>query len=144
MSKFEMTDLGMMRYFLGIQVVQGKGRIFLSQEKYIKNLLERFHMAKYASLFRSLVGSLIYVTHTRPDIAFTVSVVSRYMTNPSKNHFTAAKRILRYLQGTKKQWILYEKEHECKLLGYSDSDWAGSVDDRKSTSGYIFSGLARM
>ncbi|KAK6123667.1 hypothetical protein DH2020_042591 [Rehmannia glutinosa] len=160
-TNFELKVYQLDEIFLGIQVVQGKGRIFLSQEKYIENLLERFHMAKCkpvstpmmfneklqqkdgayqadASLFRSLVGSLIYVTHTRPDIAFAVSVVSRYMTNPSKTHFTAAKRILRYLQGTKKQGILYEKDDECKLLGYSDSDWAGSVDDRKSTSGYIF------
>ncbi|XP_051127611.1 secreted RxLR effector protein 161-like [Andrographis paniculata] len=90
------------------------------------------------SLFRSLVGSLIYLTYTRPDIAFAISVVSRYMNDPRKNHFAAAKRILRYLQETRKLGVLYGKENDCNLVGYVDSDWAGSIDDRKSTTGYIF------
>ena len=68
----------------------------------------------------------------------SVSVVSRFMNDPSKAHFSVAKRILRYLKGTKKQGIQYEKEDNCKLVGFTDSDWAGSLDDRKSTSGYIF------
>ncbi|XP_057537921.1 secreted RxLR effector protein 161-like [Amaranthus tricolor] len=89
-------------------------------------------------MYRSLVGSLIYLTHTRPDIVNAVSIVSRFMSEPSKDHLTAAKRILRYIKGTKSYGIMYETEKFFKLTGYTDSDWAGSVDDRKSTSGYVF------
>ncbi|XP_021843480.2 secreted RxLR effector protein 161-like [Spinacia oleracea] len=161
MSEYEMTDLGEMKYFLGMQVRQRPGRIFLSQEKYADDLLKKFHMedckpfvtpiapneklSKYdgmekvdASIYRSLVGSLIYLTHTRPDIVHAVSIVSRFMSEPSKAHPTAAKRILRYLKGTKSYGILYKTEDDYKLTGYTDSDWAGSIDDRKSTSGYVF------
>lgn len=91
-----------------------------------------------ASIYRSLVGSLIYLTHTRPDIVHAVSIVSRFMSEPSKAHLTAAKRILRYVKGTKSYGILYKTEDDYKLTGYTDSDWAGSIDDRKSTSGYVF------
>ena len=161
MKEFEMTDMGLMKYFLGIQVRQEKGKIFMCQEKYIEDLLKKYHMDKSkpistpmalnerlqqndgvekidAKVYRSLVGSLIYLTNTRPDIMHSVSVVSRFMNDPSKAHFSVAKRILRYLNGTKKQGIQYEKEDNCKLVGFTDSDWAGSLDDRKSTSGYIF------
>lgn len=123
MNEFEMTDLGLMRYFLGIQVKQSKGHIFLSQEKYVEDLLKKFQMEKCKAvptpmalneklqqndgeprvddkLYRSLVGSLIYLTNTRPDIMHSVSVISRYMNKPTKSHYTAAKRILRYLQDT--------------------------------------------
>ena len=162
MLEFEMTDLGLMRYFLGIQVKQEKGQIFLSQEKYTEDLLKKFHMNNCKPVstplglneklqenkeeekvdekrYRSLVGSLIYLTNTRPDIMHSVSIVSRYMSQPTKSHFAAAKRILRYLQGTKKIGVKYVKEEQCKLVGFSDSDWASSLDDRKSTSGYVFS-----
>ncbi|XP_073300640.1 secreted RxLR effector protein 161-like [Primulina huaijiensis] len=89
-------------------------------------------------IYRSLVGSHIYVTHTRPDISFAIGVVSRFMHDPSKVHFTAAKRILRYLLGTKKLGLHYVKDQDNKLVGFTDSEWAGCKDDRKSTSGYIF------
>ena len=90
------------------------------------------------AMYRILVGSLIYLTHTRPDIVNAVSIVSRFMSEPSKDHLTAAKRILRYIKGTKSYGIMYETKKDFKLTGYTDSDWAGSVDDRKSTSGYVF------
>ena len=161
MSRFEMTDLGLMRYFLGIQVKQENGRISLSQEKYATDLLKKFNMScckptctpmiineKLSrndgaekvdeTIYRKLVGSLIYLTNTRPDLVYAVSVVSRFMSEPSKLHFAAAKRILRYVQGTKSYGVVFQAEKDNKLVGYSDSDWAGSIDDRKSTSGNVF------
>ncbi|KAH9664737.1 Integrase catalytic domain-containing protein [Citrus sinensis] len=161
LDEFEMTDLGLMKYFLGIQVKQARGKIFFCQEKYVEDLLKKFHVFKCkpaptpmglneklkhdekeekadARIYRSLVGSLIYLTNSRPDILHSVSVLSRFMNDPRKSHYIAANRILRYLQGTKKQGIMYEKEDNCKLVGFTDSDWAGSLDDRKSTAGYLF------
>lgn len=161
MSKYEMTDLGLMKYFLGIQVKQSPGCIFLSQEKYADDILKKFNTVDCkpmatpmaineklskndgqekvdASLYQSLVRSLIHLTHTRPDIVHAVSIVSRFMNEPSKAHFTAAKRILRYVKGMKNFRILYKIDEDCSLTGYTDSDWAGCIDDRKITSGYVF------
>ncbi|TXG53197.1 hypothetical protein EZV62_022366 [Acer yangbiense] len=129
-KEYEMIDLGLMRYFLGIQVQQSKGEFFISQGKYLEDLLKRFHMTNCKpvttpiasneklqqddgaekvdpTIFRKLVVSLIYLTNTRPNIAFAVNLVSRFMSNPSKLHFIAAKRILLYLSGTKKLGIKY-------------------------------------
>ena len=91
-----------------------------------------------SSLYRSLVGSLLYLTSTRPDIMFAVSLLSRFMQEPSQVHFGAAKRVPRYLQGTMDYGIMYKFGGDLNLIGYSYSDWAGSIDDMKSTSGYIF------
>ncbi|KAL0373689.1 UNVERIFIED_CONTAM: Retrovirus-related Pol polyprotein from transposon RE1 [Sesamum radiatum] len=141
MKTFEMSDLGLMHFFLGIEINQEKERIFICQKKYTETLLKKFKMEsckivttplvtgeKYkkedgsekvdGSIYRSLIGSLLYLTATRPDIMFATSLLSRFMQSPSQVHYGAAKRILRYLQ---------------------DSDWAGSADDMKSTSGYTFS-----
>jgi len=93
----------------------------------------------YASKYRSLIGSLLYLTATRPDIMYATSLLSRFMQSPSQIHFGARKRILRYLQGTKEFGIWYTTKTNSELLGYTDSDWAGSADDMKSTSGYAFS-----
>lgn len=138
--------------------------ILMSQEKYARDLLIRFGMSGCntedtpmnsnerlqlddnadkadAEMYRRLVGSLIYLTHTRPDIAYSVSLVSRYMQNPSKNHFGAAKRVLRYVAGTLKFGLWFKRANEGQgviLSGFSDSDWAGCMDDRKSTSASIF------
>ena len=161
MKEFKMSDPGLMRYFLGIQVNQFPGKILISQEKYVRDLLKKFNMSEckpIASLmtanekllqddgapkidskyFRSLVGSLIYLINSRLDILYFVSIISRFMENPNKLHLVATKRILRYLQGTKNHGILYKQQDENRLIGYSDSDWAGSYDDTKSTSGYVF------
>ncbi|KAL0367021.1 UNVERIFIED_CONTAM: Secreted RxLR effector protein [Sesamum radiatum] len=80
-----------------------------------------------------------YITATRPDIMFATSLLSRFMQSPSQVHYGAAKRILRYLQGTKDFGIWYKSTNDAKLVGYTDSDWAGSADDMKSTLGYTFS-----
>ena len=89
--------------------------------------------------FRSIVGSLMYLTHTRPDIAFAVSLISRFMYKPSKFHLGTAKRILRYVQGTLNFGIRYSKGKSNKLVAFTDSDWASCTDDRKSTTGYMLS-----
>ncbi|XP_058726588.1 uncharacterized mitochondrial protein AtMg00810-like [Vicia villosa] len=162
MKTFEMTDLGLMSYFLGIEVSQRNEGIFISQKKYTEGLLKKFKMygckpvatplitneklqkndgapEADASKYKSLIGSLLYLTSTRPEIMYATSLLSRFMQSPSQIHFGAGKRILRYLQRTKEFGIWYTIETSSGLLGYTDSDWAGSRDDMKSTSGYAFS-----
>ena len=92
-----------------------------------------------SEVYRSAVGSLLYVsTGTRPDIAFAVSMVAKFSSKPTKQHWQGVKRILRYLKGTADLGLLYRRSDAEELTGYSDSDWAGDLDDRKSTSGYMF------
>ncbi|CAL1410462.1 unnamed protein product [Linum trigynum] len=88
--------------------------------------------------FRSLVGSLRYLTCTRPDILYAVGLVSRYMEAPTISQWNAGKRILRYIKGTIDHGLFYTKSVNFKLVGYCDSDWAGDMDDRKSTTGFVF------
>ncbi|XP_016681202.1 secreted RxLR effector protein 161-like [Gossypium hirsutum] len=84
--------------------------------------------------FRSLVGGLIYLTRTRPDIAFLVGVISRFMQQPSTVHYGAAKRVLRYIAGILAYGVWYSKTSNFRLCGFTDSDWASSLDDRRSVS----------
>ncbi|GKE11009.1 hypothetical protein Tco_1414560, partial [Tanacetum coccineum] len=91
-----------------------------------------------ARKFKSLVGRLIYLTHTRPELAYAVGLVSRFMHCPSKQHYGVAKRILRYIDGTTTYGIWYVRKEKFELVGYCDSDWAGAKDDMKSTSGNCF------
>ncbi|KAK1438803.1 hypothetical protein QVD17_04614 [Tagetes erecta] len=158
---FEMTDMGNLKLFLGLEVKQTKVGIFLSQEKYANSLLSKFgvqyskeevtpmnHNEKLQlndgadkvdeQQFRSLVGGLLYLTHSRPDLAYSVSLVSRFMQSPSKIHMGAARRILKYVASTTKFGIWYKKNQGIELMGYSDSDWASCLDDRKSLSAYVF------
>ena len=160
-KEFEMSDLGEMNYFLGMEIHQSNDGIFICQKKYAEDILKKFKMEKckpiatpleanlklskedgYASTdekqFRSLVGSLLYLTATRPDLMYAASLLSRFMQSPSEAHFAAGKRILRYLRGTTDYGIFYKSNSTEDLKGYTDSDWAGSVDDMKSTSGYTF------
>jgi hypothetical protein len=90
--------------------------------------------------YRSVIGSLRYLVNTRPDIAYSVGIVSRYMEDPRGSHWAAVKQILRYLARTVNYGCIYKKlsKSETKITGYSDSDLAGDVDDRKSTSGSVF------
>jgi hypothetical protein len=85
-----------------------------------------------------MIGSLLYLTASRPDITFAVGVCARYQANPKMSHLTQVKRILKYVNGTSDYGILYAHDENSKLIGYCDADWAGSVDDRKSTSGGCF------
>lgn len=160
-EEFDMTDVGRMRYFLGVEVTQNSKGIFVTQQKYTKELLDRFGMtdskAVYSpivtsskltkngvssyvnpTLFKQIVGSLMYLNATRPDAMFTVSLISRFTEKPTTEHLVAAKRILRFLKGTAEDGILYRKGKKQELIAYCDSDYAGDLDDRKSTSGYIF------
>ncbi|KAG6404541.1 hypothetical protein SASPL_136790 [Salvia splendens] len=160
-DEFEMTDIGLMAYYLGVEVKQLEDGVFITQEHYAKEILKKFKMEDCKpintpvecgvklskndkgekvdpTLYKSLVGSLRYLTCTRPDILYATGLVSRYMENPTTTHFKAAKRILRYLRGTIDYGLFYSHTNDYKLVGYSDSDWAGDNDDRKSTSGYVF------
>ncbi|XP_074347427.1 secreted RxLR effector protein 161-like [Apium graveolens] len=150
-----------MSYFLGVEVKQNKDGIFMSQKKYAEQILKKFRMEEckpvstpaepsiklrvdstresvYPTLFKSLVGSLRYLTFTRPDIMYAVGLVSRYLEKPKQDHFMAAKRILRYIKGTLDQGLFYTYSQNSKLVGYSDSDYDGDLDDGKSTSDYAF------
>ena len=89
--------------------------------------------------FQSAVGSLLYLSiKTRPDITYAVSNVAKFCASPSKQHWTAVKRIMRYLKGTLSLGLLYRKDGSSDCIGYCDADWAGDMDDRTSTSGYMF------
>ncbi|GAA0169316.1 transmembrane signal receptor [Lithospermum erythrorhizon] len=160
--EFDMTDLGGMNYFMGIEVIQRQNGIFICQKQYTEAVLKRFGMFDCKpvgtpmatglkidqesegkmvddTLYKQIVGSLMYLTNTRPDIMHATCLISRYMSNPTELHLQAAKRILRYLKGSMQLEIMYQKSNiKGELLAYTDSDYAGDCDDRRSTSGYAF------
>ncbi|PKI44367.1 hypothetical protein CRG98_035241, partial [Punica granatum] len=159
-SRFSIKDLGMLHYFLGVEAAPTSTGLFLSQHKYIRELLERTDMAGAkevntpmscsaslllhdgsppadATEFRRVVGSLQYLSLTRPDIAFSVNKLSQYMHAPTQNHWTAVKRLLRYLKQTIFHGLHIKRQSSITLKAYSDADWAGDKDDRVSTSGYL-------
>ncbi|BBH05186.1 multidrug resistance-associated protein 9 [Prunus dulcis] len=161
MKRYEMTDLGLLHHFLGLGVIQAEPYIFLHQKKYARTLLDKFGLKDCKAVstplamneklskedgseqadekvYRQIVGSLLYLTATRPDIMFAASLLARYMHGPTKKHMGTAKRVLRYIQGTLDYGIAYEKGKEAMLVGYCDSDWSGCEDDMRSTSGYAF------
>ena len=165
-TKFDMKDLGPLHHFLGVTVIQDQlgENIWIGQPTYTEKVLHRFdmHNSKPVSspinpnvklsacenpddvcdqkLYRAVVGSLLYLqTKTRPDIAFVVSIAARFCASPTKEHWTAVKRILCYLKGTQQFGLVYKANTSSdEIAGFSDSDWAGDVGDRKSTSGYAF------
>uniref|UniRef100_A0A2N9E1A3 Reverse transcriptase Ty1/copia-type domain-containing protein n=1 Tax=Fagus sylvatica TaxID=28930 RepID=A0A2N9E1A3_FAGSY len=156
-TTFELKDLGLLRYFLGLQIDYTKSGFFVHQRKYLTDLLTKFHMidSKAAPTpivltlaftpsdddvlpdptpYRSLVGALQYATFTRPDITFAVNRVCQFMHKPTSTHFVAAKRILRFLKGTLDKGILFQPG-PLTLTAFTDADWAGDPSDRRSTSG---------
>jgi hypothetical protein len=162
-STIRMSDLGMLSYYLGIEVRQNASGISLAQTAYAKSVLEkagmegcnssqfpmeaRLKMSKTstappvdATQYRSIVGSLRYLVHTRPDIAYAVGYVSRFMERPTEEHWGAVKHILRYVAGTLDYGCHYGRGAGARadLTGYSDSDMGGDVDTRKSTTGVLF------
>jgi hypothetical protein len=157
-GEFEMSMMGELNFFLGLQIKQSKEGILINQAKYIKELLKRFKMEDCkpmktpmspatkldkdengksvdTKLYRGMIGSLLYLTASRPDIMFSVCLCARFQSNPKESHLGAVKRILRYLAGTPKLGLFYPKNTSLDLIGYSDADYAGSKTDRKSTSG---------
>ena len=158
-SDFEIKDLGGLKYFLGIKFLRSKRDIFVSQRKYVLDLLLETELlgckatktpiehnlklqpakpekVKNKEQFLWLVGRLIYLSHTRPDIALVVSVVSQFMHSPRSEHFETAYRILQYLKGSPGKGLLFEKNSHLQVEVYTDADWAGSLIYRRSTSGY--------
>ena len=150
---FEMKYLGELHYCLGLEVWRDYGETFMSQGKYVRSLLKKFRMDQCkatlmplqkntkphindvskevdATLYRQLVGILIYLTTTRLYLALAVSVLSQFTSNPLENHWAAVKDILRYLQGTLDFGIKYIDSFDVRLTGFSDSDQAKKLDDR--------------
>ncbi|GJQ93761.1 putative ribonuclease H-like domain-containing protein [Tanacetum coccineum] len=157
-SRFQMSSMGELTFFLGLQVKQKADGIFISQDKYVAEILKKFDFVnvKTAStpietqkplvkdeeasdvdvhLYRSMIGSLMYLTASRPDIMFAVCACSRFQVTPKTSHLSAVKRIFRYLKGKPKLGLWYPRVSSFDLEAYSDSDYAGANLDRKSTTG---------
>jgi hypothetical protein len=160
-NEFEMKDLGLMKYFLGIEVEQSDHGIFISQHKYDVEVLKKFKMEKCktadtpislgtklrkedlgsvisSTSYKQLVGSLMYLTTTRRDITYATSFISKFMESPKDSHWKVGKRILRYIAGTTTYGLWYTTSADNMITAYTDSDYAGNVDDKKSTSRYAF------
>ncbi|MFS8003771.1 putative RNA-directed DNA polymerase [Helianthus anomalus] len=169
-SQFQISDLGRLRYFLGIEVSRSPQGILLCQRKYVLDMLtecgllgckpvdspmlptrkllpEDGNLIKDPERYRRLVGKLNYLTVTRPDISFVVSVLSQFMATPCTGHWDAALRVLRYLKTTPGLGILYSDQGHCRvgaftedgdgrISAFSDTDWAGCPISRRSTTGY--------
>jgi hypothetical protein len=164
-STFKMKDMGDIKYFLGMEIQRNIDlkTLWIGQPQYIKDTLESFqmqdckpiatpeevhlHLPRHtgdqhgvdASQYRKLIGKLMYLAlSTRPDIAHICCYLSRFLEYPGTEHWKAGKRVLRYLKGTQNHGIMFTSKGQQKLIGYSDSDYAGDIEDRKSTGGYVF------
>ncbi|XP_021750668.1 uncharacterized protein LOC110716357 [Chenopodium quinoa] len=158
-SEFAMTDLGELSYFLGITVSRTKTGLFLSQKKYAQEIIEKAGMSNCKSsatpvdskgkmssqsstpyddptFYWKLCGALQYLTFTRPDISYDVQQVCLFMHAPLVEHMSALKRIIRYIQGTSDLGLHLFKSSVSSLLSYTDADWGGCPDTRRSTSCY--------
>nr|GEZ06596.1 uncharacterized mitochondrial protein AtMg00810-like [Tanacetum cinerariifolium] len=159
-KRFEISMMGEMKFFLGLQVNQFSNGIFINQSKYILDILKRFRMENYDTVptlmveqaklkldlvgkpvdhteYQIMIGSLMYVTPSRPDIMFATCMCARYQTNPNEHHVSTVKRIFRYLKGTIDLGLWYPKDSGFDLTAYSNADHAGCHLDRKSTSGSV-------
>ncbi|GKC63724.1 retrovirus-related pol polyprotein from transposon TNT 1-94 [Tanacetum coccineum] len=158
-SKFDMSMMGELKFFLGIQIHQSPRGIFINQAKYAQEILKKHGMTSCDSIgtpmatkhldadlsgtpvdqtkYRSMVGALMYLTASRPDIVHATCYCARYQAKPTEKHLTAVKRIFRYLKNTINMGLWYPKDTGFKLTAFSDLDHAGCLDSRKSTSGGI-------
>ena len=159
-QEYEMTDLGEASSYLGIEIHMKPEGIFINQTGYINKLLKKFNMIDCNPTclpinsktylqkntgtrkvnpvaYRSLIGSLLYLAHTRPNITYAMSYISRYMQEPEETHLQAAKKVLRYLKGTASHGPLFSKTSSGTLHSYSDSDWGMDLDTWRSTSGIL-------
>ncbi|KAK1415024.1 hypothetical protein QVD17_30793 [Tagetes erecta] len=157
-SRFQMSSMGEINFFLGLQVKQSADGVFINQSKFVEKLLKKFKMqdcqtirtpsdvnckiqpdpkgkAVDQTLYRSMIGSLMYLTASRPDIMYAVCVCARYQSDPKESHLVAVKRIFRYLKGKPNLGLWYPYEGNFELYSYSDSDFGGCALDRKSTTG---------
>ncbi|XP_052488034.1 secreted RxLR effector protein 161-like [Gossypium raimondii] len=156
--EFEIKDLGPLKYFLGMEVVRSKKGFVVSQKKYVIDLLKEVRMSgcrladisidpnvkfrnKEGQLvdkgqYQRLVGKLIYLSHTSPDIAFVVSVVSQFMHSSMEEHEESVFWILRYLKSSPGKGLFFKKSEQKRIEAYTDADWADSITDRRFTSGY--------
>ncbi|GJR55068.1 putative ribonuclease H-like domain-containing protein [Tanacetum coccineum] len=157
-GRFQMSSMGELIFFLGLQVKQKTDGIFISQDKYVADMLKKFDLASVKTaitpmetkmaltkdeeadevdvhLYRSMIGSLMYLTASRPDIMFAVCACSRFQVTPKTSHLNAVKRIFKYLKGKPNLGLWYPRESSFDLEAYSDSDYAGANLDRKSTTG---------
>jgi hypothetical protein len=160
-AEFEMKDIGLMHYFLGLEVWQMDGHFSLGQGKYAVEILHRFRMMDCRpmstplvtnwrkidasdsktvdpTVYRQLIGSLMYLVNTLPYISFAVNSLSQFMVDPRRLHWIAAKHVLRYLRGIVEYGLLYEHSGGVTLVGFTFVDWAGCAEDIKSTSGCCF------
>ena len=156
-----MSMVGELTYFLGLQVKQTNSRIYINQAKYARNLVKIFRLEKAThartlmatnakltndpsdesvdvTLYRSMIGCLLYLTASRPDIAFSVGVCSRFQSNPKVSHLNTVKKIIKYVSGTCDYGFFYSKKSNLSLTGFSNSNWANNADDRKSTTSGCF------
>nr|GEZ60111.1 hypothetical protein [Tanacetum cinerariifolium] len=156
-EKFQMSAMGEINFFLGLQVLQREDGIFLSQDKYAGDILKKFGYSDVRSsntpmdkenpwgkdgtgkdvnlhLYRSMIGSLMYLTASRLDIMFAVCACPRHQVTPKEWHLHAVKRIFRYLKGHPKLGLWYPKESPFDLVAYSDSDYSGATQDLKLTT----------
>ena len=157
-GEFEMSLMGELNYFLGLQIKQLKEGTLVCQTKFCKELLKRFGMEDAKSIdtpmatngnlekdpngndvdvkkYRGMIGPLLYLTASRPDTMFSVCMCARYQSAPKESHLKVVKHILRYLHGTSQYGLWYSKGSDCNLVGYTDSNFASCKSDRKSTSG---------
>ncbi|XP_077221768.1 uncharacterized protein LOC143855510 [Tasmannia lanceolata] len=157
-KEFSTKDLGQLRYFLGTEVARSSRGLFLSQGKYVLDLLNETgnlgvkpasapmdpnvklvpegELLEDPGRYRRLVGKLIYLTVTRSDISYAVGVFSQYMSSPRTSHWAAVIQILKYLKGAPGKGLMFKRHGHMKVEGFSDTDWAGSPTDRRSTTGY--------
>ena len=156
-TEIEVKDLGQMRYFLGMEVARSRKGISISQRKYVLDLLIETGMLGCKpsdtpikarngmesdgkpvdrEKYQRLVGRLIYLSHTRPDIAFAVSVVSQCMHSPKESHLEAVYKILRYLKGSPGRGLFFKKSDSKKVEIYTNADWVGSANGKRPTTGY--------